>query len=49
MKIYLFNNKVYDYKKLTTKVLPKLLKLLDYIKNSKQEYFSKDELIKIMR
>ena len=47
MKIYTYKGKVYNYEVLTKKVLPKLLTLLDYIQDSNQDYFSKEELIKI--
>ena len=47
MKVLTRKGKVYNLDTVNKKVLPRLLNLLDYIKESEQDYFSKEELLKV--
>ena len=47
MTVLTRKGKVYNLDTVNKKVLPRLLNLLDYIKESEQDYFSKEELLKV--
>lgn len=46
-RYFTFNNKVYDTFIFFKKVVPKLLRLIHYIKDTNKDYFTKQELLNI--